>query len=86
MEAQTVLLGALVSGFIMVIAWQLVSTIQHGKRLTALETSWSGFTASIKEDIEVIKEDIQKLNNRFDIFIKNELDVLKDIAKKGSDK
>lgn len=84
METQTVILGALVTSIVGVIGWSLVGTIQQDKRITRLETSWSEFLPVIKKDIESIKDDIKNLNARFDIFIKNELDVLKDIAKKHS--
>jgi hypothetical protein len=57
-----------------VLAWLSLTTIQHGKKLAVLQ--------NIYQTIDDIKESQEKMNNRLDIFLKNEIDLLKDLAKR----
>jgi hypothetical protein len=57
-----------------VLSWLSLTTIQHGKKLAVLQ--------NIYQTIDDIKESQDKMNNRLDVFLKNEIDLLKDLAKR----
>ena len=57
-----------------VLAWLSLTTIQHGKKLAVLQ--------NIYQTIDDIKESQDKMNERLDLFLKNEIDLLKDLAKR----
>jgi hypothetical protein len=57
-----------------VLAWLSLTTIQHGKKLAVLQ--------NIYQTIDDIKESQDKMSARMDIFLKTEIDVLKDLAKR----
>jgi hypothetical protein len=57
-----------------VLAWLSLTTIQHGKKLAVLQ--------NIYQTIDEIKESQDKMSQRMDIFLKTEIDVLKDLAKR----
>lgn len=57
-----------------VLAWLSLTTIQHGKKLAVLQ--------NIYQTIDAIKESQDKMNQRLDLFLKNEIDLLKDLAKR----
>ncbi len=75
--ASGIILSVLSTGFCAAVGWALINTIQNSKKITALETGLSG----IQHDTTEIKTSIKNLNDRLDIFLKDELDILKDIAK-----
>ena len=83
--AQTIILSIFATGFIGIIAWSLVTVIQHGKKISVIERSWTDFVHTIKCDIQAIKQDIEKLNTRLDIYMRTELDAIKDIVKGKKD-
>lgn len=57
-----------------VLAWLSLTTIQHGKKLAVLQ--------NIYKTIDDIKESQDKMSARLDMFLKNEIDLLKDLAKR----
>lgn len=59
------------------LGWLALSNIQQGKKIVALQTMHS----SIDNKLDTVTKAIDKLSNRFDLFLKSELDTLKDIAK-----
>jgi heme/copper-type cytochrome/quinol oxidase subunit 2 len=70
---------AIATGIVIVItaswiAWISLSTIQNQSRIDKL--------SSLGDQFDNLRKDIGGVNNRLDIFIKNELDVLKEIAEK----
>lgn len=56
------------------LGWLSLTTIQHGKKIAILQ--------SIQEKVNGIDEKQDKLSDRLDIFLKSELDTLKEIAKR----
>lgn len=81
METPTaILIGILVSIITGVGSWSLVTNIKHGKQIAVLEKSWNNLATTAQVDMKEIKEDIKSLSGRLDIFIKNELDALKQIV------
>lgn len=58
-----------------VLAWLSLTTIQHGKKLAVLQ--------NIFQTIDEIKKNQDKLNDRLDVFLKTEIDTLKDLARRG---
>lgn len=51
------------------LGWSLLQGIQHGKIMTAMKTQ-----------IEVLQNNVSMMNHKFDVFLKSEIDTLKDIA------
>lgn len=66
--------GTLVIGFV---GWLGLTTVQHTKKLAVMEKNSALTDAALNN----IKESIQHLSQRFDLFLKNEIEVLKDFAK-----
>ncbi len=64
-------IGVLFTGWV---AWISLTTIQNNAKISGL--------MSIKNGMTRIEDDVKGINNRLDIFIKNELDALKEIAEK----
>lgn len=60
------------------IVWLSLNNIQHGKKLAVMEQA----SAKTDETLKYIKESVQDINKRLDLFLKNEIDVLKDILMK----
>ena len=56
------------------LGWLSLTTIQQGKKITILQ--------SIQEKVNGISDKQDKLSDRLDLFLKNELDTLKEIAKR----
>lgn len=57
------------------LGWSLLQGIQHGKMI-----------AAVKTQLEVLQNNVSMMNHKFDVFLKSEIDTLKDIAesvKKG---
>lgn len=61
-----------------VIAWLALMTIQHTKKLAVMEKN----AASTDVALTSIKDSLEKMSQRFDLFLKNEIEVLKDLAKR----
>lgn len=54
------------------VGWISITTIQNNVKINSL--------MSIKDGVVGLKDDIKALSSRLDLFLKNELDTLKDIA------
>jgi hypothetical protein len=57
-----------------VLGWLSLSNIQHGKKLVMLE--------NMSNKLDQIEKNQDKMSERIDIFLKNEIDTLKDIARR----
>jgi hypothetical protein len=56
------------------VGWISIMTIQNNSKINGL--------MSIKDSVTDLKDDIKGVSQRLDIFIKNELDAIKEIANK----
>lgn len=56
------------------LSWLSLTTIQQGKKISLLQ--------SIQHQLEDMSKKQDKLSDRLDLFLKNELDTLKEIAKR----
>jgi BMFP domain-containing protein YqiC len=59
-------------------AWLALNNIQHGKKISVMEN----MAAQTDKTLQNIEKQIQSMSNRLDLFLKNELDTLKEILKK----
>jgi len=57
------------------LAWSLLQGVQHGKMINAMHAQLS-----------VLQNNVSMLNTKFDVFLKSEIDALKDIAESIRDK
>lgn len=57
------------------LGWSLLQGVQHGKIM-----------AQLKTQIEVLQNNVSMMNHKFDVFLKSEIDTLKDIAQSVKDK
>lgn len=51
------------------LGWSLLQGVQHGKIMTQLKTQ-----------LEVLQNNVSMMNHKFDVFLKSEIDALKEIA------
>lgn len=51
------------------LGWSLLQQIQHGKMMSQMKTQ-----------IEVLQNNLTLMNHKFDVFLKSEIDTLKEIA------
>jgi len=70
-----------------ILTWLSLSHIQQGKKIATIQTMTTGFSDSIKTlSIAVdnlskkVEDSTLKLSNRIDLFLKSEIDTLKEIA------
>jgi hypothetical protein len=56
-----------------VIAWLVLNNIQQDKKLV-----------SIEKTLEIVEKKVDKLTDTLNIFLKNEIDALKELAKRNS--
>lgn len=56
-----------------VLTWLSLTTIQQGKKIAVLQ--------SMDVKLDGIEKSVEKISNRFDLFIKTELDSLKELSK-----
>lgn len=68
-----------VSGLMVpVIAWLALMTVQHTRKLAVMEKNAERTDLALGS----IKDSLKEMSVRFDLFLKNEIEVLKDLAKK----
>ena len=73
---QPILIGVIVTIALSWAGWITLRTIDNSEKINKMQT--------IHSDIAELKEMVKQLNERFDTFIKQELDELKGIANKYS--
>jgi peptidoglycan hydrolase CwlO-like protein len=73
METQAIIGTVLIS----VIGWSLLQIHQHNAKIATLSTGQT----TIQNDLKGIKEDIGELNQKLNLFLKSELDTLKELVK-----
>ncbi len=86
MEALLIAVGlGWVSWVSITLILMLVKNSNSQRDVKALFTRFDGFCADLKNDFSEMKtevtKDIDAINGRFDLFLKSEIDTLKDIAK-----
>lgn len=57
------------------LGWSLVQQVQQGKIMSQM-----------KAQIEVLQNNVTLMSHKFDVFLKSEIDTLKDIAESVKDK
>lgn len=63
------------------LAWLLYSQHTQGKQIVTITTTMNMFIQSIDTDIKEIRQKQLELDNKLNLFLKNELDTLKDLAR-----
>lgn len=58
------------------LVWSALTIIQQGKKIVASQTMMSVIT----DKMDNLTKAVENLSRRFDLFLKSELDTLKDIA------
>lgn len=74
MGAETIAAGLIVVIAAGWIGWISLSTIQNQRKIDKL--------SSLGDQFDGLRKDIGGLSRRLDVFLKNEIDVLKEIAEK----
>lgn len=74
MDSSTVLI---MSGLGTVLLYLMISHIQQGKKIVALSSMMTGLETSISN----VKNTLDTLSSRIDLFLKGEIDTLKEIAR-----
>jgi len=65
-----------------VIGWLALTTFQHSKKIAVMEKSGERTDATLAGIKEQIIEMRREMNGRFDLFLKSEIDMLKEFISK----
>ena len=70
-----------------IMGWLALTTIQHGKRIEAIQTSQSNMTnivTSAMESVKDLKSVVEKLTNKIDNFMFAEKESFKEIVRENT--
>lgn len=78
MEVENILIGAVV---LPVLAWLCLTTIQHGKRLVVMGKTQDDMNGKLSD----LTKSFEGMQNKMDLFLKSELDTLKELSRSTSE-
>lgn len=65
-----------------VIGWLCLTTFQHSRKIAVMEKSGERTDAALANIKEQVVEMRREMNGRFDLFLKSEIDMLKEFISK----
>lgn len=72
-------------GFAVAIAWLVLTSINHGKKILILETSMNNLGDRLETSMNTFEKNLLAMNHKMDLYIRTENDTLKAMLKENTD-